>query len=1275
MRHRSFTRPLPFRGNARFELLERIGSGGMGIVYRALDRERGTEVALKTLASASAKGIFRFKQEFRALADVAHPNLVSLHELFFENDQWFFTMELVDGVDFLSHVCGRPAGDGPGVQVDSAMETVVDRGKPRGGAAAAARVVAGMPPLGRAGVGRLRNALRQLVAGITALHESGHLHQDIKPSNVIVTDAGRVVILDFGVVAALAGERRSHDEGEIVGTPAYMAPEQTTDAPPTTASDWYGVGVMLYHALAGRLPFTGSEDRILREKRLVLPSPVRLWRPEVPEDLDRLCMALLDPRPEQRPGGAEVLARVGAADGAEASREGAPRIAVGESELPLVGRERELAALSQARGRVRPGHPVAVHVSGTSGMGKSALVRAFLDEVRRDPRAVVLAGRCYERESVPYKAVDTVVDALCQYLLDRSASEVAAIAPADAALLGTMFPVLRRIEAFAGQVDDELLAAPHRLRRRAFGALRAMLSALAAERPVVIFIDDLQWGDADSAALLDAVLEPPEAPGILLLGCYRREERQRSGFLGRVAGLTPIEVAVEALPADEALAIARGLLAARAGDDQLARALAAESGGNPFFLHELVRFVAVEPGAPAMPSLEALIERRVDRLGADGRGLVEAIAVAGRPIEHRVARVAGGISEGEWPALVQRATAARLLRISGSRNDDLIECYHDRVREAVVDRLAASELARTHRALAVALEDSYRRDPETVAEHFAAAGDNDRAAHYALQAADLAAATLAFDRAASLYRRALELEAPGAAGALVARRQFEAAQAGRPVGDERLAVRVKLAAALVNAGRGAEAAAIYLDAARQSTGDAALELRRLGAEHFLRSGHVDDGMKALAAVLADVGLSLPGSARRSVPALLWRRFRLRLRGLEASAPGALAGSDLARLEVCRTANLGLSLFDPVRAAVFSTRHVHLALDSGDPYRISFALAIEAGFMASAKNPARANQLLARADAIAHEVGHPLLHGSVGMIRAILGYERGDFRDCFLHCERTEELVRRELTGMSWELRTLEMFSIHSLFFLGEFAEILQRVPRHMADARDRGDLYAIMYLRALSGPCTRAIVQDDLPGAEEEIAEVEAQFPGSGFFLQHLFVIYARTFLDLYAGEPERAYRRMQESRPEVRGSMLLHDRSIRAFWTFLLGGTALAAAAGNRRQAPALLRTARRAARALTSDGAAPYAAMGGLLGATVAHLEGKDESAMARLEEAAAGFDAADMKVFAACTRIRLGTLQGGTRGDQLVAEATQALSDRRVVRPERGVLCLAPGFRGGW
>jgi hypothetical protein len=1270
-----------FRGNARFDLRGKLGSGGMGIVYRAVDRERGTEVALKTLVNLSAGGIFRFKQEFRALADVAHPNLVTLHELFCEDGRWFFTMELLDGVDLLTYVCGR-AADGDAVIEGSTRDRTVDDRTDRD------TVILEAPPRNRPLIGRLREALPQLASGLVALHDAGYLHQDIKPSNVWVTVDGRVVVMDFGVVAAV-GEQRLDSDGDIVvvGTPAYMAPEQSMAAPLTAASDWYGVGVVLYHVLAGRLPFTGTPERILWDKVHSQPAPPRLAHPDVPEDLDRLCMDLLRADPAARPTGREVLRRLGAAldrRGAAAApfdhRHGGSGSAVAGrrrstgSEAPatddvaLVGRDRHLAVLREAYARTRAGASATVLVHGTSGMGKSTLVRAFLDEVRRDPEAVVLAGRCYERESVPYKAVDTVVDALCQHLLALPPAEVAALLPDDAPLLATLFPVLRRIDALDRDVGGSLAARPHRLRHRAFDALRELLERIARRRPLVLFVDDLQWGDADSAPLLELITRPPDAPPLLLLGCYRSDEEHRSSLLAALAGdagaAARIRLAVEPLEPAQALAVARDLFRAAGTSVALAGAVALESGGNPFFLHELVRFVTGEPGDRALPSLELVIGARVDRLGGAARRMIELVAIAARPIEQRVIRSAARVADADWAALVQQAAAARLVRVSGRRDADLIECYHDRIRETVAARLARGELAAHHQALALALQDSYRRDPEMIAQHLEATGDRARAMQYTLEAADLAAAALAFDRAAALYRRTVDLD-PDAAIA-----------AGVPL---------KLASALVHAGRGAEAARIYLEAAGRRDAvpavagtravaradDSALELRRIAAEQLLRSGHVDAGIATLRTVLAEVGWSLPASPRRAVPSLLWRRLRLRLRGLRPAAPHPIAPARAARMDVCRTANMGLALFDPVRSAPWATRHLHMALDAGDPFRIAFALAIEAGLLASARNPVRAGQLVARAEAMAAEQNHPVLIGCVALIRAVLAHERGDYRECFDTCERTEPLLRDHLTGMSWELCTLQMFSLHSLFFLGDFDEVITRTARYIADARERGDLYAIMNMRALAGACTHMVIEDDPDGARAEIADVERQFPGSGFYVQHMFLLYSKTLVDLYAGEPARAYARMLEQKRAVDGSLLLHDRSVRMFWSHLVAGAAGATAARDPAAAPRLLRVVDKRARMLERDGAPAFAAMGALHRAAAAAHRGLREAAIAHLERAIALFDRCQMKMFATVARRHAGKLVGGERGAQMIADADAILVGARVRVPVRGADCLAPGF----
>jgi serine/threonine protein kinase len=233
----------------------------MGVVYEAYDRKRGELVALKTMRRADPSALARFKQEFRSLADITHPNLVNLYELFAVDDRWFFTMELVEGSDFLSYVRSRPLSDVPGPATATRPPCNGDDGEPEPPEADWRRPTRSFT-LDEV---RLRDALRQLAEGVEALHHAGKLHRDIKPTNVLVTPEGRVVLLDFGLTADLeaSGRHRTVDR-QVVGTVAHMSPEQAAGLSIAPASDWYSVGVMLYEALTGRLPFVGpAEDVIL----------------------------------------------------------------------------------------------------------------------------------------------------------------------------------------------------------------------------------------------------------------------------------------------------------------------------------------------------------------------------------------------------------------------------------------------------------------------------------------------------------------------------------------------------------------------------------------------------------------------------------------------------------------------------------------------------------------------------------------------------------------------------------------------------------------------------------------------------------------------------------------------------------------------------------------------------------------------------------------------------------------------------------------------------
>ena len=470
-----------FSGTARFALQRQLGTGAFGTVYQVWDREQQVTVAVKVLHQWKADLLFRFKREFRALIDVRHPHLVRLYELFSETDQWFFSMELVDGENFLEYV--RPEG--------------------------------------RCDLNRLRVALGQLADGIHALHAAHRLHRDLKPANALVTRAGRVVVLDFSLVHEVDPLIPHSSRTQVAGTPAYMAPEQVLDGHVSEAADWYAVGVMLFQALTGVLPHAESLQR------LWTPEPseafLELYRPQVPADLRELCRQLLKRRPEERANGAAILSALGGTAAAAISEHSAaPR---DEAEL-FVGRSEPLRQLEAAFADTQEGRLNVVLMHGPSGIGKTALVRRFLALLtHRQANVLVLKGRCHEFESVPYKGLDALVDECSRYLQRLPESRVEALLPRDAFLLPKLFPVLARVGAIAAApARSAVVPDVQELRQRTFRALRELLARLSDRQPLVIWLDDLQWADRDSSTFLGELCAPPQQPPLLLLLTHRSEE-------------------------------------------------------------------------------------------------------------------------------------------------------------------------------------------------------------------------------------------------------------------------------------------------------------------------------------------------------------------------------------------------------------------------------------------------------------------------------------------------------------------------------------------------------------------------------------------------------------------------------------------------------------------------------------------------------------------------------------------------------------------------------
>ena len=492
--------------------------GGMGIVYEAFDEERRSRVAVKTLRSLSTEALASFKREFRSLQDLHHPNLVTFGELVQHGESCFLSMELITATS--SRTCAasaastrgtrcRPsasAGAGPsprftGEPVPHASPARST--KPPAAGPRPARPGARRAPRGRHGPPR---------------HQAAQHPRDAPRGAWSSSTSGWSPTLDIDA----APERHS-----LVGTPAYMAPEQAARSRRPRGGLVQPSACSSTRRSPGGSPSRGRADRgpRRRSKRATPPRPSASRR-GTPPDLDALCARA----PPARPGDAPDRERILCARCAHADRRAQLGPAADVAGRPLfVGRDAASSTmLDGAFSRhAALGEAVAVLVQGESGVGKSSLVRQLPPAAHgRDRTTVVLTGRCYEREAVPYKAFDGDHRRACRMRLPRGAARRRFL-PARRAALVQVFPVLRRIPASPRRAARSRRWTRSSCRARAFAALRELSPPVASASPSSSH-RRLQWADADSRAS-----SPTDAPPagrrrcLLVMTATERHERLR----------------------------------------------------------------------------------------------------------------------------------------------------------------------------------------------------------------------------------------------------------------------------------------------------------------------------------------------------------------------------------------------------------------------------------------------------------------------------------------------------------------------------------------------------------------------------------------------------------------------------------------------------------------------------------------------------------------------------------------------------------------------------
>jgi len=1259
------TKAAGFSGTDRFVVKCRLGEGGMGIVYEVDDVERDTRVALKTLRRLDAQGLYRFKREFRALQDLDHDNLVSLGELFEKGGDWFFTMELVDGDDFHTYVRTKPIAE-----PEDSRTTTAERPGKRPSIPDTVEVVQVSDLAADTSPGfdekRLRNAIVGMSRGLAALHAASKVHRDVKPTNVIIEPSGRVVLLDFGLISEPGGaESMVSVENAVVGTPAYMSPEQGMGKKVTSASDCYSLGVILYEALTGRLPFHGSSIEILSAKQTEsATAPASVTR-GIPRDLNDLCLRMLATDPEERPTALEILELiaprgVGQTEAARTER---------EKDLPFCGRAEEFKVLKNAYQKLTNGGVSTVIVRGVPGIGKSRLVSEFLQNLRLTTRRlVVLNGRCFEREDIAFKAIDSLVDQLSRYWGALPSDIAAALLPREAAYLPRIFPVLERVGVVADSPRASQEASAEEVRTRAFAAFREVLQRLGDRKRLVLVLDDMQWVDPDSVTLLSEVLRQPDAPTVLLLLVTRSTQgataKDEDGGLTKLIGnLRAVGASVSTLDVgplarSESKRLAEELLTKL--DPNVIARLATESKGSPFFLVELARYMETElsAGVTSPLSLEEMVVQRFEAMSAHAQLVLGLIVLAGEPIRQQVVAAAAGLAPRELGDAIAQLRKAFFVRVAGGRATDHLEPYHDRVRVLVATAINERRAKKYHRNLAHALE-SFGGSPERLARHYLAAEDSDQASLYAVQAAKRSYAQFDFNRAARLYQLALSV--------------------GEFSEKESSILLARTGEALAAAGFCLDAAEVYGEAANKAEPNLRLECHRRRAEQLLIGGHHRLGQEAIADVLSQINLTLPRTNRRALIRLFRGAAQLKLRGLnwKPTPSSDIDAEDLTRVDTCWSATTGLILSSFMLGPVFSKTGLLLALKLGEPLRVARHAACEAVMVGLAGKRAHAEKLLALSNSAATEHGSDLAHFYCFFARGLLNYNAyfklGQALDGIDEAERKWNALGRE---RGWEGNMIALFSCLVRMYRGDLPELELIANRHLRAAERTGNRLLEMSLRL--GLTIRYLGRDELDDARKDLQEALDQWlPGAAedFDQTQIFGWTNRLRCALYAGDTAIAPDFL-DGWKTWKSSLWRHAPIPRNDGWYNRGSFAVLKAAQMWESEPSIARSelavARNAIKVMRKDDWGLSTTTAALIEGGVALVEGNDEAAIAAYRIAADAGITTELMLHGHSAKRRLGQLLGGDEGDKLLKESDEAFSERGVVDAERLSRVYAPGRR---
>ncbi|MEX1246820.1 MAG: ABC transporter substrate-binding protein [Thermoanaerobaculia bacterium] len=817
----------------RYEILGELGRGGMGVVYRARDPLLNREVAVKLISSSDLTPELeeRFQREAQVVAQMDHPAIVPIHDLGRDQGSLFFVMPVVGGTTLLRLIRDQSLRLGE----------VVDIGI-------------------------------QAAEALDYSHSRGVVHRDIKPANIMVTreEGGsgvRVRVMDFGLAHATT-ESRLTKTGTLVGTVAYLSPEQVASRAFDGRSDIYSLGVVLYECLVGDPPFTGEVQSILYRIVHEVPQAPRGLGAEIREELQDIVLRCLEKDPGKRPEKAgqvaEALKRHKSSLASDEFRMSvvlsASRVIQRPATSVFVGREKEFAELQRRLNTAIAGEGQFAVVAGEPGIGKTRLLEE-LKNLATVRKIRVVYGRFVEQDrSFSYQGFCELIEDYFQSRDSGGSSERPDFSDLASDLVA-LFPQLSEIGELRSAVSgDSRIAVPAEEKKaedriQIFELIAKTLTRIAGGKPLVLILDNLHGAEVSIEALQYIVRRLRPTP-TLIVGSYRQTETDKRHPLIRVLESFAddprfVSITLPPFSPSEHRSLVESLVGAPRVSDELARRLRDATEGNPFFTRELVRSLVESGGiakddtgawsfskeaeisADVLPAtIQQAVEKRIERLPQELRDLLSVASVLGKTFDSKdletLAEEARDLDDD-----IDRLVREGMLEEERESRGDRLTFSSGIVRDVLYAALSRRKRRSLHRKYAELVEKRNagrleRVYPELV-HHFSQADVPEKTVEYALKLAQKSLDAFSAEDAVRVAKIALDyLE------------DAEDAEDRKREGEARLLLAQghRMAGNIDAALREAEAAIRVLEAEKQGARAAAAVL--LVAETAWQARRIDD---------------------------------------------------------------------------------------------------------------------------------------------------------------------------------------------------------------------------------------------------------------------------------------------------------------------------------------------------------------------------------------------------------------------------------------------------